>query len=322
MGMSASQMRYCMLAGKKSDVEFQGQQINQQRTTLATETSAYNNQLLNLNVPTPPSSDDYTKTSYSFSMNGHTYNVAGTTYDDTTGTYTVNTTYNITSAQGETGLSTYYSSTTGGTTTTYYSGSTSSGSTALQLVSLVDNPATTDDDQEVAKDKSNLSTIFGSGYASGTYYKYTVNGTIRYVQSSDLVANANTGTNTTYHYVNENATKTVSSKITGAKIDWSQSGRMESITDSNGKEYSLNVTTETDENAYKDAMNEYEYKKNSYEQEMAQINAKICVIEADDKKLELKLQDLDTQQQALNTEMDSVKKVVDKNIEQSFKAFA
>ena len=69
MGMSASQMRYIMISGKKSDIEFQGQQINQQRTTLATESSTLNSSLLNMTVPTPPSSEDFTKNSGLLSRN-------------------------------------------------------------------------------------------------------------------------------------------------------------------------------------------------------------------------------------------------------------
>ena len=40
------------------------------------------------------------------------------------------------------------------------------------------------------------------------------------------------------------------------------------------------------------------------------------------KKLELQLKKLDTEQEAINTEMEAVKKVIDKNIENTFKSFA
>ena len=66
MGMSASQARFLSLTARKNNVEIQGQQINQQRTTLSNESSSYYSELCNMTVPTPPSVDDYTKVSYSF----------------------------------------------------------------------------------------------------------------------------------------------------------------------------------------------------------------------------------------------------------------
>ena len=66
MGMSASQARFLSLTARKNNVEFQGQQINQQRTTLSNESASYYSELCNMTVPTPPSVDDYTKVSYSF----------------------------------------------------------------------------------------------------------------------------------------------------------------------------------------------------------------------------------------------------------------
>lgn len=411
MGMSASQMRYCMLAGRKSDVEFQGQQINQQRTTLATETAAYNNSLLNLTVPTPPSSDGYVTTSYSYNSNGTKYTITGTNYDAATGTYTVNSTYQTTGDEAISGLSTFYQNTTNGIY--YASTGASSGGTALSVVNLtatdetsleyqsnlqtifgsnyngtqynvgnsslsqIDLTATT---ASVNASKSALSTIYGANYDSNpavryyqytsggttyytsstelaglavgttgnvnvnhldgtvaagyvattasttasapSYYEYEVNGTIRYITGSELTNAVTNNEQGTYYYVDTDADITKSTSISGATINWSTSGRMESITTADGTEFSLSVVSSSDDSAYEDAYNEYEYQKGVYEQSISNINAQIDVIESEDKKLELKLQDLDTQQQALSTEMDSVKKVIDKNIESSFKAFA
>ena len=66
MGMAASQARFLSLTARKNNVEYEGQQINQQRTTLSNESSNYYSQLCNLVVPTPPSTEDYTKTTYTF----------------------------------------------------------------------------------------------------------------------------------------------------------------------------------------------------------------------------------------------------------------
>lgn len=65
MGMSASQARLIALTARMNDIEYQGQQINQQRTTLSNQINALYNQLLETTVPTPPSTSDYTKIQYS-----------------------------------------------------------------------------------------------------------------------------------------------------------------------------------------------------------------------------------------------------------------
>ena len=66
MGMAASQARFLGLTARKTNVEYEGQQINQQRTTLSNTTANYYNQLLGMAVPVPPSVADYTKTVYTF----------------------------------------------------------------------------------------------------------------------------------------------------------------------------------------------------------------------------------------------------------------
>ena len=64
--MSASQARFLSLTARKTNVEYEGQQINQQRTALSNESSNYYSQLTSLAVPVPPSSADYTKVTYTF----------------------------------------------------------------------------------------------------------------------------------------------------------------------------------------------------------------------------------------------------------------
>ena len=67
MGMAASQARFLGLTARKTNVEYEGQQINQQRTTLSNQTASYYTDLLGMSVPVPPSIEDYTKTVYTFS---------------------------------------------------------------------------------------------------------------------------------------------------------------------------------------------------------------------------------------------------------------
>lgn len=400
MGMSASQMRYIMISGEKSDVEFQGQQINQQRTTLATQTSAYNSQLLNLTVPTPPSSDQFQTTSYSFTMGNDKSTVTGTTYDKVSKTYTVNYTQDVTKAQAQTdnkfkctrdgsdffvagtkvalatldnsteGLknkhnisvieeeavspyrladgtaltrvvtdntSTKYNADTianlttavGGTIDakeTYYSYVDADGNSVYTKGSELKANAGVTDGVDTYSVDANGNRKAGTTTANAEqFYVYSSGGTTYYLTATDLnnlVDGDTDGKNLTGYTVDETATVKESYQMTGTNISWSSSGRMTAITDADGNNYSLSVSTAKDDTAYEDAYNEYEFAKNEYSNKMDQINAQIDIVQTQDKKLELKLQDLDTKQKALSTEMDSVKKVIDKNIEASFKAFA
>ena len=67
MGMAASQARYLALVARKSNCEYEGQQINQARLALSNQSANLFNQMLGLTVPVPPSTQDFTKKQYSFS---------------------------------------------------------------------------------------------------------------------------------------------------------------------------------------------------------------------------------------------------------------
>ena len=45
-------------------------------------------------------------------------------------------------------------------------------------------------------------------------------------------------------------------------------------------------------------------------------------IQAEDKRLECELKKFETEHKAIETEMESLRKVIDKNIEQTYKSFA
>ncbi len=54
----------------------------------------------------------------------------------------------------------------------------------------------------------------------------------------------------------------------------------------------------------------------------AEYESKMAEIQTKEKQLQLDLQQVETQQKACDTEIDSVKKIMDKNIERTFKVFA
>ena len=93
MGMSASQARFLSLTARKTNVEYEGQQINQQRTALSNESSNYYSQLTSMSVPVPPSTSDYTKISYTFpngTVNGTITSLIATQATKNTGIYMLN----------------------------------------------------------------------------------------------------------------------------------------------------------------------------------------------------------------------------------------
>ncbi|MGN1152687.1 MAG: hypothetical protein ACI4S3_01530, partial [Candidatus Gastranaerophilaceae bacterium] len=65
--MAASQARYLGLTARKTNCEWEGQQINQARTALANQSADLFNQLLNTSVPDCPDKTDFTKIQYSYS---------------------------------------------------------------------------------------------------------------------------------------------------------------------------------------------------------------------------------------------------------------
>ncbi len=90
------------------------------------------------------------------------------------------------------------------------------------------------------------------------------------------------------------------------------------------KDMSMWLASENGTNAnaaYDVAMNEYDAANLQYENAINEINAKSEDIHQRDQVLELQLRQLDTEQQTIVTELESVKKVIDKNIEIVFKTF-
>lgn len=66
MGLAASQARFLGLTARKTNIEYQGQQINEQRLLLANKSASLYNQMLVLEVPTPPSQANFTTVKYAY----------------------------------------------------------------------------------------------------------------------------------------------------------------------------------------------------------------------------------------------------------------
>ena len=374
MGLAASKARFLGLTARMSNTEYQGQQINQQRTALSNESANIYNQMMDLTVPTPPSTSDYMKTNYvledsSFGSSSDFTIKSAVKYGLGEDRYTVKLGYTRTEALGvantdnlkevnrilnkETNKYSYYIRMAGATVAwdetkvPYTYQGDGENKTTVQAIEknriyLVDsqvqsfNLAGYDEAKSKLKEegeyKDGESLYFYEGTDGKNYFmtqnqldiltncKFDENGQYNPSESVEYVKLAYT-TNQTKDY-------TVDVK---ASIASASNGRYSTITiDSQegipsnlkGATFSITTTQIQDEDAYNDAFNDYEYQKALYEQNISDLNAKTKVIQQEDQQLELRLKQLDTERNALNTEIDSVKKVIQDNVDKTFKIFA
>lgn len=429
MGMAASQARYLGLTARKTNVEYEGQQINQARTALANQSASLFNQLLGLSVPSVPDVIDYTETQYSFSDGfnnfvindmqriddpDYNYIVKYSYYEDViqgveeintspqaipTSVRTYNNTQNtintvsstevvgeggrdeydvvigannvryipcdITDAEalvrinGTLGTSlavgnTYKHINADGTidytlksaledelptifpkNIDYYSSTVASeatyslGNSTAAAVDLT-NPLDAAALAQIVKD--NPDSAFATNYAAGdTIYKFKKAGVEYYASEAEILASFNSaepsGTLNNQvalrQYYSMQQSKEVSNEQKALLDDTSGTGRFNSVKFENSNAvFNLNSETVTNKEGYNQAMNQYNYDVMVYEKKISDINAKTKSIQEQDRTLELRLKQLDTEQDALSNEMEAVKKVIEKNVESTFKTFS
>ena len=92
MGMAASSLRFAQLTARKNQVEFEGQQINQQRLVLSQKSSAIYNDMLTKQVPTAPDPSQFTKIVYKFNNGNGTSQIINLARK-AAGAYNYNVTY-------------------------------------------------------------------------------------------------------------------------------------------------------------------------------------------------------------------------------------
>ena len=347
MGMAASQARFLGLTARKTNVEYEGQQINQQRTTLANQSANYYNQLLGMTVPTPPSTADYTKTVYTFE-DGNLSSSITSLIAQPGGTYLVSYvsswTNDFTPVSSGTAIVTKQEAGTADDPTddNYFIGSTQLRVLGQDIDEFADKDpylSTLSQDQlDKLKDEEDQ-------YINMLNEKYGTTGDqwyVRYVQNTStgtwspmfynkdqvdhaIYSNDGTSQSNINAYKMGSAKETEEVKGVTARLEKDSTGRYINITLNAGTDneitYSLTTNTLTDQDAYDDAMNQYEYDKYQYDQSIQEINAKIEIIQTQDKNLELRLKQLDTEQDAISNEMDAVQKVIEKNTESTFKTF-
>ena len=368
MGMAASQARFLGLTARKNNVEFEGQQVNQQRTTLSNQSANYYNDLLGMTVPTPPSVDNYTKTVYTFE-DGALSNTITSLIAQQNGEYTISYLRKWTDDFSVVSASTSIVSKNA-------DGSFNVGANKLRDlgVAIEDNDENFEHDADgnrtkyigeysylqsmtpteidnLIKEEQQYLALLNEKYGtedSDWLVRYTEDSStgkqVPYFYKKDDVTgatydkNGNSQSNIKCYTIGSTTQTEEVKAIPNCKVEKDSSGRYINITlpeldedgnpvvDDNGNivygpTYSLTTSTATDQDAYNDAMNQYEFEKNEYDQAINEINAKIEIIQAQDKNLELRLKQLDTEQDAISTEMEAVQKVIEKNTENTFKTF-
>jgi len=334
MGMAASQARFLGLTARKTNVEYEGQQVNQQRTALSNQSANYYNDLLGMTVPVPPSVDEYTKTVYTFE-DGALTNQITALIAQPNGDYTVSYLSHWQDDFAPVAAATSIVTTVGGNGQAPYS----VGSVQLRKLGEKDPELSENADLQAAKQKEEQEYIelLKNKYGGEDWYvRYvsdssTGKSTPFFYKASDLAAATyDTATGASLSsikcYTIGSDKKTEEHKaIEDCRVEKDTTGRYISLSipdgDGNMITYALTTSTETDQDRYNDAMNQYEHDKYLYDQAIQEINAKIEIIQAEDKNLELRLKQLDTEQDAISTEMDAVTKVIEKNVESTFKTF-
>ena len=340
MGMAASQARFLGLTARKTNVEYEGQQINQQRTTLANQSANYYNQLLGMTVPTPPSTADYTKTVYTFE-DGNLSSSITALIAQPGGEYLVSYvsswTNDFTPVAAGTAIITK-----GDNGTDYYVGSTQLRVLGQDLDTFKDKDPylqTLSDDQikKLEKEEEEYIKMLNQKYGTDDtewFVRYVENTSTNtwspvfyrkdQVEKADYSQDGTSQSNINAYRMGS-AAETKEVKGVTARLEKDTTGRYINITLNPGSEnevtYALTTNTLTDQDAYDDAMNQYEYDKYQYDQAIQEVNAKIEIIQTQDKNLELRLKQLDTEQDAISQEMDAVQKVIEKNTESTFKTF-
>ena len=323
MGMAASQARWLALTARKTNVEYEGQQINQARTALANKSANTFNELLALEVPTAPSTQEFTKIKYSYqdgTINEAIEEMTQLTNDPDGYNYLVKHYHYADVFTGIENKLTNPQVIVAGGVPTYV------GNAELSLYDPTDTTEKASYEQ-ICRDWPE--SAFASS-AETEIYKWTFQGQTRFACLSDLMHSANSGPDQSVpsenqdklvYYIAQNMNTKIE-RQEKALVDINDDGRVQSIRyEDSSATYAVSTSTETDDAAYEDAMNQYRYNMEVYEKKIADINAKTEKIQEQDRTLELKLRQLDTEQEALQTEMEAVQKVIQKNIESTFKTF-
>ena len=345
MGLAASQARFLGITARKSNIEYEGQQVNQQRTALAEEVNALYSSLIALEAPIPPDTTKFYESDYSFEIKA--------TANENNGKFRV-----IEYGEnpiGNDGKSTYYAY----VERTYTDGvaiendldkngyAIKKGKDGYYLendgkqfpLSPVEGEDANKELRDLINKTNNHSPIDAE---KETFYSYEVEGKKYYLPTS-IITNATVPTPETgteaetdteteditlipkdgqiYSFHKGQDTFVEKKTFDPVDIEFDDNGRPQKIT-IDGYEYSVSATRYHDDEAYEAALRDYTMEKDEYNKMVADLNARTESLQQEDKVLELRLNQIDTEQQQLSTELEAVKNVLKENIESTFKTFS
>lgn len=407
MGMAASQARLLSLQARMSNVEYQGQQINQERTVLSQQCTDLYNSLLSMTVPTPPSTTEYSKIEYTGVDGASTFTLGaikpqGDLYvvemqtQGVGASLTSDSGYAVVKNEGQNKIKCdKYSGTSqqvilrSDLKKAYFLDADGNVTIVPESAAspVADDPtkcsvAIPDGSSLCITNPNGVSEMPNPNYVEGVDLDYTIAGNQAYtweraqelfpgyawddykiaienrfqgaepaiepknfwvyfeisetgvttvkfaletdVTSSDMVTE-------TFSYT-PNGKYVESNTYDECQLEFDTSGRITKIgipsrdkTTGEINSYKfidLKATSTTDNQAYEDAYNKYEYAMYEYDKRNQEINAKTEIIQQEDKNLELKLQRLDNERTMLKTEIDACKTVIKDNIDASYKTFS
>jgi len=309
MGMAASQARFLQLTARKTNLESIGQQANQLRLALANASAGLFEKMLSLVPPTPPSSQDdkYYRQGYNFtdpaddiqkklSWNTFRHGIVGVDNppNDPANGILHDPKYfiNVTSATGVV-----------------------VGYDCARMAEACDD----------INSNNTQALIQALGIDNSK-------NSIGYTQAIRLVAveselydpDGNFKTVTKYEPVVlefDNYNRLLNTYFLDGDIDM-RAGATTNQPRIIGAGDKLTYRGKFDDTAYNNDMNKYEFQKSAYDYQIESINQETKLIQAQDRSLEMKMKQFDTEHNAIQTEIEAVQKVIQKNVEGSFKTFA
>lgn len=319
MGLAASQARFLGITARKSNIEYEGQQVNQQRTALAEEVNSLYSKLLSLEVPVAPDTTQFYETNYSFSISDTTHSKNGEYIISNYFLGPDGVTYNVSGTRTYDKLVAEQSTLFGSQWT--IEGDAETGYTLVDTknegVKYALAASTNEDMITLINDTKGLTPI---AEGDSLFYYTDDNKQPHYIAASQIT-NYVAGTNLNSYVQTEKAVEEAFF-AEGASITFDDNGRMESITFDEYTGLEVDTTRTYNTEGYDAALRDYTMSKDEYDKMVADLNAKTESLQQEDKVLELRLNQIDTEQNELQTELEAVKAILDKNIENTFNTFS
>ena len=324
MGLAASQARFLGITARKSNIEYEGQQVNQQRTALAEEVNALYSKLLALDVPVAPDTTEFYESNYSFAISNTTDNQQGSYviknyYENNDGTYYIKgeRTYDKNLAESA------------DLSSKWKVDSDAEGN--LILVNKKDSEKfyeltlATDENNKLISDL--VATTPGAtplpDGETGFYCYRDDDGQTHYIPISQVTSNTGSDSDKLTSYMKVNKSVTENFEFDNCSITLDDNGRLSSVTIPDVVSgLDIDTTRTYNSEGYDAALRDYTMSKDEYDKMIADLNAQTETLQQEDKVLELRLNQIDTEQNALQTELDAVKSILDKNIEKTFNTFS